>query len=216
MGEFAVGQSVPREEDPRLLTGGGEFLDDVNLRGQAWGYVLRSPHAKADILSVDVSAAEAAPGVVRVLTGADWAAENYGSLPCEDATKKRPDGSPIYHPYHPALVADQVKMVGDPVAFVVAETPAQARDAAEMIVVDYRPLPAVAHLEDAVAAGAPLVWADCADNISFVEEKGDADAVAAAFDKADHVVRQKLINNRVTAVAMEPRGCLGDYDPRQD
>ncbi|HCH57284.1 MAG TPA: carbon monoxide dehydrogenase, partial [Rhodospirillaceae bacterium] len=139
MGEFAVGQSVLREEDPRLLTGDGEFLDDINLRGQVWGYVLRSPHAKADILSVDISTAEAAPGVLRVLTGSDWAAERYGSLPCEDATKKRPDGAPIYHPYHPALVAEQVKMVGDPVAFVVAETPAQARDAAEMIVVNYEP-----------------------------------------------------------------------------
>ncbi|MEC7944424.1 MAG: xanthine dehydrogenase family protein molybdopterin-binding subunit, partial [Pseudomonadota bacterium] len=119
MGEFAVGQSVPREEDPRLLTGRGEFLDDVNLRGQAWGFVLRSPHAKANILAIDTTAAEAAPGVLKVLTGIDWEAENYGSLPCEDATKKRPDGSPIYHPYHPALVANQVKMVGDPVAFVV-------------------------------------------------------------------------------------------------
>jgi len=216
MGEFAVGQSVLREEDPRLLTGDGEFLDDINLRGQVWGYVLRSPHAKADILSVDISTAEAAPGVLRVLTGSDWAAERYGSLPCEDATKKRPDGAPIYHPYHPALVAEQVKMVGDPVAFVVAETPAQARDAAEMIVVNYEPLPAVAHLEKAIAADAPPVWPDCPDNISFVEEKGDAAAVAAAFDTADHVVSQKLINNRVTAVAMEPRGCLGDYDPRRD
>ncbi|RZO39097.1 MAG: xanthine dehydrogenase family protein molybdopterin-binding subunit [Rhodospirillaceae bacterium] len=216
MGEFAVGQSVPREEDPRLLTGGGEFLDDINLRGQVWGYVLRSPHAKADILSVDISTAEAAPGVLRVLTGSDWAAEGYGSLPCEDATKKRPDGAPIYHPYHPALVAEQVKMVGDPVAFVVAETPAQARDAAEMILVNYEPLPAVAHLEKAIAADAPPVWPDCPDNISFVEERGDAAAAAAAFDTADHVVSQKLINNRVTAVAMEPRGCLGDYDPRRD
>ncbi|MEE2996691.1 MAG: xanthine dehydrogenase family protein molybdopterin-binding subunit [Pseudomonadota bacterium] len=216
MGEFAVGQSVPREEDPRLLKGGGEFLDDVNLRNQAWGYVLRSPHAKADILSVDTTAAEAASGVLVVLSGEDWEAEKYGSLPCEDATKKRPDGSAIYHPHHPALVAGQVKMVGDPVAFVVAETPEFARDAAELIVVDYSPLPAVALVADAVAPNAPAVWPDCPDNISFFEEKGDAAATATAFENADHVIRQRLVNNRVTAVAMEPRGCIGDYDSRND
>ena len=216
MGEFAVGQSVPREEDPRLLTGRGEFLDDVNLRGQAWGFVLRSPHAKANILAIDTTVAEAAPGVLKVLTGIDWEAENYGSLPCEDATKKRPDGSPIYHPYHPALVANQVKMVGDPVAFVVAETATQAQDAADLILVEYEPLTAVAHLEEAVLPDAPLVWSDCPGNISFVEQKGDADAVASAFARATHVVRKKLVNNRVTAVAMEPRGCIGDYDPRHE
>ena len=216
MGEFAVGQSVPREEDPRLLTGGGEFLDDVNLRGQAWGYVLRSPHAMADIRSIDTGAAARAPGVLRVLTGADWAAEGYGGLPCEDLNKTRPDGAPIYQPDWPALVAGRVRSVGDPVAFVVAETPAQARDAAEMIGVDYAPLPSVAGVERAVAPGAPAVWADCPDNICFVEEKGDAAAVDAAFAAADRIVRRKLTINRVTAVALEPRGCLGDYDRRQD
>ena len=214
MGEFAVGQSVPREEDPRLLTGGGEFLDDVNLRGQAWGYVLRSPHAMADILSIDTSAAENAPGVLRVLTGADWDAENYGGLPCEDLKKNRPDGSAIYHPRWPALVSGRVRLVGDHVAFVVAETALQARDAAELIAVEYAPLPPVADLESAVAPGAPAVWPDCPDNISFVEEIGDAAAVDAAFAKADRIVRRKLVINRVTAVALEPRGCLGDYDKR--
>ena len=116
MGEFAVGQSVPREEDPRLLTGAGEFLDDINLRGQAWGYVLRSPHAMADIDSIDIEEAEAAPGVLRILIGKDWAAENYGGLPCEDATKKRPDGSPMYHPTWPALADGRTRLVGDGVA----------------------------------------------------------------------------------------------------
>jgi aerobic carbon-monoxide dehydrogenase large subunit len=216
MGEFAVGQSVPREEDPRLLTGGGEFLDDVNLRGQVWGHVLRSPYAMAEIRSIDTAAAAQAPGVLRILTGADWDAENYGGLPCEDLNKSRPDGSPIYQPRCPALVSGQVKLVGDYVAFVVAETQTQARDAAELIVVEYAPLPAVADIESAVAPGAPAVWPDCPDNISFVEEKGDAAAVDAAFAKADHIVRQKMVINRVTAVAMEPRGCLGDYDSRQD
>ncbi|CAN0394525.1 unnamed protein product, partial [Discosporangium mesarthrocarpum] len=216
MGEFAVGQSVPREEDPRLLTGAGEFLDDVNLRDQAWGHVLRSPHAMADIKSIDISVAVAAPGVLRVLTGSDWAAENYGGLPCEDATKKRPDGSPMYHPTWPALVDGRTRLVGDGVAFVIAETESQARDAAELIEVDYAPLASVSGVERAVAPGAPTVWPDCADNICFVEQKGDAAAVEAAFAKADHVIRQKLVNNRVTAVALEPRGCIGDYDARYE
>ncbi|MBK19180.1 MAG: carbon monoxide dehydrogenase [Rhodospirillaceae bacterium] len=216
MGEFAVGQSVLREEDPRLLTGGGEFLDDVNLRHQVWGYVLRSPFAMAEIRSIDTSAAEAAPGVLRVLTGEDWAKENYGGMPCEDAVKKQKDGSPMYHPKWPALVKDRTRLVGDYVAFVVAETQAQARDASELIEVDYEPLPSVTDVEGAIAPGAPLVWPDCPSNISFFEQKGDAAAVEAAFDRADHVVQQKMVVNRVTAVAMEPRGCLGDYDERQD
>jgi len=216
MGDFAVGQSVPREEDPRLLTGGGEFLDDVNLRGQAWGHVLRSPHAMADIKSIDIDKAEKAPGVLRILTGADWAAENYGGLPCEDVTKKRRDGSPMYHPTWPALVDGRARLVGDCVAFVIAETELQARDAAELIVVDYAPLQSVSGVERAVAPDAPAVWADCADNVCFVDQKGDAAAVDAAFAKADHIVRQKLVNNRVTAVALEPRGCIGDYDSRYE
>ena len=216
MGDFAVGQSVPREEDPRLLTGGGEFLDDVNLRGQAWGHVLRSPHAMADIKSIDIDKAEKAPGVLRILTGADWAAENYGGLPCEDATKKRRDGSPMYHPTWPALVDGRARLVGDCVAFVIAETELQARDAAELIVLDYAPLQSVSGVERAVAPDAPAVWADCADNVCFVDQKGDAAAVDAAFAKADHIVRQKLVNNRVTAVALEPRGCIGDYDSRYE
>ena len=216
MGDFAVGQSVPREEDPRLLTGGGEFLDDVNLRGQAWGHVLRSPHAMADIKSIDIDKAEKAPGVLRILTGADWAAENYGGLPCEDATKKRRDGSPMYHPTWPALVDGRARLVGDCVTFVIAETELQARDAAELIEVDYAPLQSVSGVDRAVAPDAPAVWADCADNVCFVDQKGDAAAVDAAFAKADHIVRQKLVNNRVTAVALEPRGCIGDYDSRYE
>ena len=215
MGEFAVGQSVPREEDPRLLTGGGEFLDDINLRDQAWAYVLRSPHAMANILSIDTAAAEAAPGVLRVLTGEDWDKENYGGLPCEDANKKKKDGSPMYHPEHPPLVKDRVRLVGDCVAFVVAGTITQARDASELIDVEYETLTAVTDVGSAVAEGAPAVWPNCQDNISFFEEKGDASAVDAAFEKAEHIVQQKMVVNRVTAVAMEPRGCVGAYDERR-
>ena len=216
MGEFAVGQSVSRQEDPRLLTGAGEFLDDVNLRNQTWGFVLRSPHAMAEILSINTSAAEKAPGVLKVLTGEDWALENYGGLPCEDANKKKKDGSPMYHPHWPALVRDRVRLVGDCVAFVVAETKTQARDAAELIEVDYKPLASVTEVENAIIDNSPAIWPDCPDNISFFQEMGDAAAVDAAFKKADFVIQKKLIVNRITAVAMEPRGCLGDYDAHRD
>lgn len=215
MGEFAIGQPVRREEDPRLLTGRGEFLNDVNLYRQAHAYVLRSPHAHARIVSIDTSAARAAPGVLCVLTGEDWAAENFGSLPCEEIRTKQ-DGSPMFHPPHPALVTGRVRLVGDYVAFVVAESRDLARDAAELIAVDYAPLPAVTATADAVEPGAPAVWDECPDNICYYHEQGDDAAVAAAFAQADHVVRQRMVVNRVTAVALEPRGCIGDYDARHD
>jgi len=211
MGEFAIGQSVPREEDPRLLTGGGAFLDDVNLRHQAWGFVLRSPHAHAKILSIDTRAARQAPGVIVVLTGEDWAAENYGGIPCEEPRKKR-DGSPMFHPYRGGLVTDRVRFVGDYVAFVVAETRLQARDAAELIEVAYEPLPSVSTIEAAIASGAQPVWPENPDNYCFTHGEGDLAAVDAAFTAAAHVVSRKMTVNRVTAVTMEPRGCIGDYD----
>lgn len=211
MGEFAIGQSVPREEDPRLLTGGGNFLDDISLNRQAWGYVLRSPHAHAKILSLDTDAAKKAPGVVAVFTGEDWVAEGYGTLPCEENRKKR-DGSPMFHPYRGALVTGRVRFVGDYVAFVVAETRLQARDAAELINVEYEPLPAISGITDAVTPGAEAIWPENPDNFCFTHAEGDPDAVEAAFAKADHVVTQKLVVNRVAATTMEPRGCIGDYD----
>jgi carbon-monoxide dehydrogenase large subunit len=213
MGEFAIGQPVTREEDPRLLTGRGEFLDDVVLHGQCWGWVARSPHAHARIVRIDTAKAEAAPGVLRVLTGEDWAAEKYGSLPCEEK-RLRPDGTPMFHPHRPALAAGRVRLVGDFVAFVVAETRARARDAAELIEVEYEPLPAISAIDQAVADGAPAVWDDCPDNICFFHQEGDAAAAEAAIAKAAHVVRRRFAVNRVTAVTLEPRGCLGDYDRR--
>tara|TARA_B100000676_G_scaffold288224_1_gene319584 strand:+ start:7250 stop:9583 length:2334 start_codon:yes stop_codon:yes gene_type:complete len=216
VGEFAVGQSVARQEDPRLLTGGGEFLDDINLRDQVWGYVLRSPYAMADIISISTSKAEKAPGVLRILTGKEWASEGFGSLPCEDANKTKKDGSPMYHPHWPALVEDRVRLVGDCVAFIVAETKSQARDAAELIEVEYRPLTSVTDVEHAISDTAPAIWPDCPDNISFFQEKGDSLAVNKAFKEAEYIIQEKMIVNRITAVAMEPRGCLGYYNKRQD
>src|SRR5215211_512998 len=131
MGEFALGQPVSRFEDPRLLRGGGRYVDDYVLPGMAFGFVLRSPHAHAQIRSIDVEAAKAAPGVLAVLTGADWQASGFGDLPVPGGMKRR-DGSPMYRSPYPALVKERVRWVGDYVAFVVAETYRQAQDAAEL------------------------------------------------------------------------------------
>ena len=215
MEKFGIGQPVPRTEDPRLLTGGGNYLDDVSLLGQTRAYILRSPHAHANIRSMDTGKAAASPAVLAVLTAADYQADGYGIPQCTPKRKRR-DGSPMYEPTNAPLVQGRVRMVGDYVALVVAETLEQARDAAELIEVDYEPLPAVSTPMAAVAPGAPLVWDDCADNISFVHLVGDKEATDAAFAKADHVVRRRLPVNRTAHVTMEPRGALGDYDPRDE
>ena len=211
MGEFAIGQSVSRFEDPRLLKGGGRYVGDMALPGMAFGHVLRSPHAHARIRSIDTTKAKAAPGVLVVLTGADWQASGWGDLPVPGGLKLR-NGS-VFKPPYPALAKDKVRWVGDYVAFVVAETTHQALDAAELIEVDYEPLPAIASTAEATAKGAPRVWDDCADNIGFVQLFGDKAATDAAFAKADHVVKHRFVINRVTAATMEPRGCIGDYNP---
>src|SRR6266851_5038733 len=192
MGDYAIGQSVPRFEDVRLVRGGGRYVDDMALPGMAFGHVLRSPHPHARIRSIDTAKAKAAPGVLAVLTGADWAASGFGDLPVPGGFKRR-DGSPMYRPKYPALVKDRVRWVGDYVAFVVAETRHQAADAAELIEVDYEPLPAVVSTGDAAAPDAPLVYDDCKDNICFVHIDGDKAAADAAFARADHVVSQRLV-----------------------
>src|SRR6059058_3516371 len=215
MGEFALGQPVPRFEDPRLLRGGGRYVDDMVLPRMVFGHVLRSPHAHARIRSIDTRAAKQMPGVLAVLTGADWKASGWGDLPAAGGMK-RPGGLPSYKPRFPALVEDRVRWVGDYVAFVVAETKNQAMDAAERIEVEYEPLPAIASTERAVARGTPRVWDDCPDNICFVHEIGDKAAVEAAFARADRIVKRRLVINRVTAAAMEPRGAIGDYNPAED
>src|SRR6202030_587816 len=215
MGEFALGQAVPRFEDPRLLRGGGRYVDDMVLPRMAFGHVLRSPHAHARIRSIDTTSAKTAPGVLAVLTGADWEASGWGDLPTASGNKRR-DGSPAYRPRFPALVKDRVRWVGDYVAFVVAETKHQAADAAELIEVEYEPLPAVASTEAALTPGASLVWDDCPGNICFVHEVGDKAAVEAAFAGADRIVKRHLVVNRVTAATMEPRGAIADYNSAED
>ncbi|HKT20555.1 MAG TPA: xanthine dehydrogenase family protein molybdopterin-binding subunit [Stellaceae bacterium] len=215
MGEFALGQPVSRFEDLRLLRGGGRYIDDMVLPRMAWGHVLRSPHAHARIRSIDTERAKAAPGVLAVLTGADWRASGFGDLPVPRGPKRR-DGSPMFRPPYPALVFDRVRWVGDYVAFIVAETQAQAADAAELIAVEYEPLPAIVSTAEAAAPGALRVWEDCPDNICFVHLGGDKAATDAAFAAATHVVKQRLVINRVTAATMEPRGCIGEYDAADD
>jgi aerobic carbon-monoxide dehydrogenase large subunit len=215
MGQIAIGESVPRFEDLRLVRGGGRYVDDIALPGMLFGFVLRSPHAHARIRVLDTAAAVAAPGVRAVLTGAEWQASGFGDLPVPGGQTRR-DGSPMYRPRFPALVGERVRWVGDYVAFVVADTYHQAMDAAEMIEVEYEPLPAILSAVDALKPGAPRVWDDCAENICFVHLGGDKAKTDAAFAEADHIVRHTFTINRVTAATMEPRGCIGDYHAAED
>ena len=215
MGEFAIGQGVSRFEDPRLIRGGGRYIDDIKLPGLVHGVVLRSPHAHATIKSIDTAAAKAAPGVLCVLTAADVKAAGYGDLPVHGGLKRR-DGSAMYKPRYPILAEDRVRWVGDYVAFVVAETLAQAMDAAELIAVDYDELPSVTSTAEASRPGSPRVWEDCPDNICFVELIGDKAAVDAAFARAERTVKHRFVVNRVTAATMEPRGAVGDYNAAAD
>jgi aerobic carbon-monoxide dehydrogenase large subunit len=214
MGEFAIGQPVPRFEDPRLIQGGGRYVADMVFPGMAHGYVLRSPHAHARIRKIDTAAAKAAPGVLAVITGADYKAAGFGDLPVPGGLKRHGD-KPGYKPRYPALVEDRVRMIGDYVAFVVAETYYQAADAAELIEIDYEPLPAIVSTGDAVNDGVPLVWDDCPNNIGFIQVEGNKEATDAAFAKAAHIVKNHFVINRVTAACMEPRGCIGIFEPTE-
>ena len=211
--KFAVGQSVRRIEDPRLLQGFGRYADDVNLPHQAYAVVVRSPHAHAAIRSIDATAARAASGVLGVFTGEDLAADGLGDLPT-DKSRKRPDGSPAFATPRPALVRGRARHVGDPVAFVVAQTIEQAVDAAELVAVDHEPLPAVAATADALRKGAAAVWPQAPDNIAFVWEAGNKDAVARGIAGAAHVTRLDFVVSRVAAAPMEPRGAVGEWDRR--
>jgi len=215
MGVQTIGMPVRREEDFRLLRGKGRYVDDVRAANEAHGYVLRSPHAHARIAALDAGRARAAVGVLCVLTGSDLARRGLGTL--MPAVRRRcRNGAPAFVCPQPLLADDRVRYVGDPVAFIVAESVNQAKDAAELIAVEYEVLPAVVGAEAALAAGAPAVWDDNPGNEAFFHEVGDRAEVDSAFAKADHVVRHKTIVNRVTANSMEPRGCLAEYDRDQD
>jgi aerobic carbon-monoxide dehydrogenase large subunit len=213
--KYGIGQAVSRFEDPRLLRGAGRYVNDVSLPRQAYAYFLRSPHAHAKIAAIDTSAAKAAAGVLAVFTEADVAAEKLGTTRLA-LPRKRADGSPAFARPHPGLARGEVRYVGDPVAMVVAETLAAAKDAAELIEIDYQELPAVIDAEDAVKPGAPRVWEENPDNVSHIFETGNKAAADAAFAAAAHVVKRKYVITRVHAQYMEPRGTLGAYDPNDE
>jgi aerobic carbon-monoxide dehydrogenase large subunit len=207
--KFAVGQSVPRIEDPMLLRGHGRYTDDVNLPGQAYAVMVRSRHGHGVIRAIDTEAARKMPGVLAVYTAADL--EGYGPLKCNMPLKSR-DGSPLKKPWRGALARDKVRYVGDPIACVIAETVFAAKDAAEAVEVDIDPLAAVVALEDAARAGAPLLYDDVPGNVPLDYHFGNTAAVDAAFASAAHVTRLKLLNSRLVVNAMEPRAALAAYD----
>src|SRR5262245_637568 len=216
MAKFGIGQSVRRLEDPRLLTGGGRYTDDTKLEGPAArAYVLRSPHAHADIKRLDTSAAKKAPGVLLVFTGEDVKAAGFGDVPCIVPLENK-DGSPRADTPRPMLAQGRVRHVGDPVALVVAETLEQAKDAAELIEVDYAPRPHVVGTFEAAQAGAPLVHDHIKNNIVFDWAMGDKAATDAAFATADRVVSLRLVNQRLVVNSMEPRGAICTYDAKDD
>jgi len=209
---FGIGQPVTRKEDPRFLTGRGRYVADIDLVRQGHAVFVFSAHANAQIRATDKSAAERMPGVFAVLTGEDWAADGLGTLDPEVMAEDM--GGPAgFRTKRPPLAQGRVRYVGERVAVVTAATEAQARDAAELVSVDYEVLPAVVRAEDAVRPGAALVHDGGANNTSFTMRVGNAEAVNAAFARAHHVTKLSLTNNRLTAVTMEPRGCLGEYDP---
>ena len=207
-----IGAAVRRREDQRFLTGRGTYTEDINRPGQLHAYILRSPHAHARINGIDTNAAREAPGVVAIFTGADMAADKVGSLPCGWQIHNK-DGTPMAEPPHPPLVTDTVRHVGDHVAVVIAETKNQAKDAAELIQVDYEALPAVVSTADADAPGQPQVHPNAPNNICYDWHLGDKAAVDAAFAKAAHVTTLDLVNNRLVPNAMEPRAYIGEYEP---
>ena len=211
--KFAMGQAVSRVEDPRLVQGLGRYSDDVNLPRQAYAVVVRSPHAHARLTRIEPAAALRAPGVLAVLTGAELAADGVGNLPT-DTSRKRRDGSPAFTPPRPALARERVRHVGDPVALVVATSAEAAADAAELVAVDYAPLPAVIGAERATRPGAPAVWNEAPDNVAFVWEAGSRDTVARAFAQAAHVTHLDFVVTRVAAAPLEPRAAVGDFDRR--
>lgn len=211
MAKFGIGQPVRRVEDQRLIVGKGRYTDDLNEPGQVYGYVLRSPMAHARITKLDVSAARVAPGVLLVVTAAELEADGDVAIPCMIPLVNR-DGSKRADPKHPVLCRDEVNYVGDNVAFIVAETREQAKDAAELIEVEYDALPAVAGTAQALEPGVAQVHPEAPGNLAFDWAYGEHAAVDEAFARAKHVTRVELVNNRVVCNAMEPRACLAVYD----
>jgi carbon-monoxide dehydrogenase large subunit len=215
MEKFGIGQSVRRIEDERLLRGEACFGDDLRCEGMLHLALLRSPHAHADITAIDTAVARAMAGVVAVLTGADLAAEGIGALPSPPRTS-RADGKPSEGPPRFALARSRVRFVGEAVAAVLAETQAEAEDAAERIAVEYEPLPAIVGVDEASAPDALLLCPEAPGNVAAFARFGDAAATDAAFARAAHAVRLRIVNNRVVPNALEPRATLAEYDPASE
>ena len=211
MGQFGIGQPMRRLEDARFLTGDGMYVDDIRQTGVARGFVLRSPHAHAQVASIDVEAARTMPGVLGVFTAEDLTSDGIGDLLCQVPVTGK-GGRTSIMPGRPVLARGRVRHVGDPVAFVVAETLAQAKDAAEAIEVDYVDMSAVTDTAAATDPAAPQIWPEAPGNICLDWELGDADAAAAGIAKAAHVTRIEIVNNRLVVNSLEPRGALGVYD----
>ncbi len=210
-----IGESLRRKEDYRFLTGGGQYTDDIVLANMAFAYFVRSPHAHAKIRSIDKTAALAAPGVIGILDGEDVAADKINGLPCGWLITGS-NGEPMKEPPHPILAFEKVRYVGDHVAMVVAETYEQARNAAEMVEVDYEPLPAIVDVRDAKAEGAPVVHDIAPDNNCYKWAIGDKAEVDKAFIGAAHVTKLDLVNNRLAPNPMEPRAAIGHYNRAGD
>jgi carbon-monoxide dehydrogenase large subunit len=215
MADGGIGESVLRKEDLRFLSGSGNYTDDINQPNQCYAVLVRSPHAHAKIKSVDIAAAATASGVNGVFTGADIAADGVGSLPCGWGITQI-DGSPMSEPPHPLLQADRVRHVGDPVAIVIADTKEAARDAADLVNVDYEILQAVTDTAKAAEADAPQLHDEATNNICFDWEIGEASSTNDAFASAAHVTTLDLVNTRMVTNAVEPRSAVGSYDAGSD
>ena len=211
MTKFGIGQALKRREDQRLITGTGQYIDDLTLPNEVHMALVRSPHPHARIVAIDASSAKASPGVIAVLTGAELALDGIGAFPLgpglADADGK-PKGAPPYYP----LAIGHVRFVGEAVAAVVAATRAQAEDAVEKVSVEYEELPAVSTIEAALAQGAPQIWHEAPGNVAAQMQWGKPDACAAAFAKAKHVTKLSLYNQRLIPVTMEPRGSVAEFD----
>ena len=210
--KFGIGQPVPRTEDPRFLKGKGRYVADIMPANLAHGLVLRSPHAHAVITSIDTSAANAAPGVLAVLTGADARADNIGVLPCGAPPIAFGGPAKAFMALHPVLPHDRVRFVGDPVAFLVAETLNEARDAAELVAIEYDVLPAIVATEDAAKPERTAGLGQRAQQHLVCHSSAATSRGRCGLRQAAHVVTLKIVNNRLSANSMEPRTALAEHD----
>jgi len=211
MAQFGIAQPIRRVEDPRLLKGAGRYTGDISVAGMLHGVVLRSPHAVARIASMDTSPARSLPGIRAIYTSADLNADGIGPLPCAVPMTNR-DGTAAPLPPHPVLADGMVRHVGDPVAFIVADSIQAARDAAEAITVDYDVLPSSTDLATTMDTGKPLVWPEAPHNLAFDWEIGNKAETEALFARAAHVTRLTIVNNRIVVSSMEARAALAEYD----